>query len=100
MKLFWPAMGLADTRELAGQIRDRYAERLNGRSLAVSGCGNSCAQPQISELGIIASKSVKGEDGQRTPRFDLYRRSGEELGERFVQRLTADELLVALDAEL
>lgn len=93
-------MGLAATRDLATAFEKRYGAKLNRRSLAISGCGNSCAQPQIAELGIIASKSVKGEDGQRTPRFDLYRRSGEGLGERFAERLTEEELLTALDAEL
>jgi sulfite reductase beta subunit-like hemoprotein len=53
-----------------------------GRSLAwaISGCPNSCAQPQLAEAGIIAVKSVREEDGARRPLFDLYRREGEELG--------------------
>jgi sulfite reductase beta subunit-like hemoprotein len=93
-------MGLAATRELAEQFQQRYADKLKGRSLAISGCSNSCAQPQVAELGVLAGKSVKGEDGQRTPRFDLYRRSGEALGERVAEQLTEAELLAALDAEL
>ncbi len=94
------SMGLAATRELAGQLHQRFAERLNGRHLAISGCANSCAQPQVAEIGIIASKSIKGEDGLRTPRFDLYRRSGEALGERFDERKKKNDLITALDAEL
>lgn len=93
-------MGLVATRDLAGAIRQRYGTRLNGRTLAVSGCANSCAQPQLAEIGIIASKSVKGDAGQRTPRFDLYRRSGEELGTVIAERLTEAELCAALEMEL
>jgi len=93
-------MGLAATRELAGQLQQRFGERLHGRTLAISGCCNSCAQPQLADFGILASKSVKGEDGKRTPRFDLYRREADGLGERRAERLTEQELFLALDAEI
>ncbi len=93
-------MGLAATRELAVTLEQRFAERLHGRSLAISGCFNSCAQPQLAEFGVVASKSVKGEDGQRTPRFDLYRRRDSTLGVRCAEGLLAAELITTLDAEI
>ena len=51
-------------------------------------------------VGIIASKSVKGADEQRTPRFDLYRRGDSALGVRVAGAVTEAELFVELDAEL
>ncbi len=94
------SMGLAATRDLASLLQKRYSTKLHGRSLAISGCANSCAQPQIAEIGIITSKSIKGEEGKRTPRYDLYRRAGEELGERIAERLSEEELFAVLDTEI
>lgn len=91
-------MGLAATRDLAATFQQRFAERLNGRALAISGCSNSCAQPQLAEIGIIASKSVKGENGRRTPRLDLYRRTAEGFGERIAEGLKEEELFAALES--
>lgn len=93
-------MGLAATRDLASVLQQRYGARLSGRSLAISGCANSCAQPQLAEFGIRAGKSVKEEDGRRTPRFDLYRRHDEGLGEQVATQLTQAELFAFLDGEL
>jgi sulfite reductase beta subunit-like hemoprotein len=93
-------MGLAATRDLAEGLQQRYGTKLQGRSLAISGCANSCAQPQLAEFGILASKSVKAADGTRSPRFDLYRRTSAGLGERQAEQLTEAELFGALDAEL
>ncbi|NOY14224.1 MAG: nitrite/sulfite reductase [Deltaproteobacteria bacterium] len=90
-------MGLAATRDLATQLQQAFGTRLNARSLAISGCANSCAQPQLAELGIVTGKSVRDEDGHRTPRFNLYRRSGEGLGERIAEQLTQEELQAALE---
>ena len=92
-------MGLAATRTLAERLLQRYGERLNGRSLAISGCANSCAQPQLAEIGILASRSVKGESDERTPRFDLYRRTTAGLGECVAEQLAEAELFGLLDAE-
>ncbi len=90
-------MGLVPTRDLARQLQQRFGNRLNGRILAISGCTNSCAQPQLAEIGIIASKSAKGEDGQRTARFDLYRGTTEGFGERIAEGLKEEELFAALE---
>ena len=93
-------MGLSATRDLAASLLQRFGGRLLGRSLAISGCGNSCAQPQLAEFGIIASQSVKGVDMGRTPRFDLYRRNGSALGVCCVEGMLAAELFAALDLVL
>lgn len=90
-------MGLTATRSLAEQLQQRYEQKLVGRSLAISGCANSCAQPQLADIGLIAGKSVKADNGLRTPRFDLYLRTNEGLGTRTATDLSADDLLVALD---
>lgn len=94
------SMGLAATRDLAREIDDRYGDKLEKRSLAISGCPNSCAQPQLSAVGIIASKSIKNEEGDRTPRYDFYRRQGEGLGECLVKHLSEDQLFELLDDQL
>jgi sulfite reductase beta subunit-like hemoprotein len=61
---------------------------------AISGCHNSCAQPQLADFGIVVSGLVKGDDGSRSPRFDLYSHSGRlELGSPVAQNLSLAELL-------
>ncbi len=85
-------MGLCTTRDLAQRLVDEFGERLNGRSLAISGCRNSCAQPQLAEIGIIASK-LKREGETRVALYDLYRREGDGLGEAVASGLTEEELL-------
>ena len=59
---------------------------------AISGCPNSCTQPQLATAGIVVSKLVAAEDGAKAPRFDLYRRSGPSLGEKVREQLTFAEL--------
>jgi sulfite reductase beta subunit-like hemoprotein len=88
-------MGLCATRDLALRLRAEFGVRLNGRTLAISGCANSCAQPQLAEFGIVASK-LKREGEQRIPKFDLYRNRGEGLGRRVAEELSEAELLERL----
>lgn len=92
-------MGLCATRDLAKNLLEELGGRLTGRSLAISGCRNSCAQPQLSEFGIIASK-LKTEDGMRRPLFDLYNRKGAGLGEVVASGLSEAELLAHLVEQL
>jgi sulfite reductase beta subunit-like hemoprotein len=65
--------------------------------VAISGCPNSCAQPQLADFGIIAGKKVKNAEGEREPRYDLYRREAEGLGQKIAEQLTQAELLEALE---
>jgi sulfite reductase beta subunit-like hemoprotein len=67
-----------------------------GLTWAISGCHNSCTQPQLADIGIVSSTLVKDEDGQRTPRFDLYRPVGSGLNQKQEAGLTMDELLAAV----
>jgi dissimilatory sulfite reductase (desulfoviridin) alpha/beta subunit len=47
---------------------------------AISGCPNSCTQPQLADIGIITSSLTKDDNGERSPRFDLCRLNSEGLG--------------------
>lgn len=85
-------MGLIATRDVAKEILSHLDEQGSRLTWALSGCPNSCTQPQLAEAGIVCSSLPKDEQGQRFPRFDLYRRSGNGLGEVVERSLTLDEL--------
>lgn len=87
-------MGLGPTRDVGRSVIEALGTQGEALTWAISGCPNSCSQPQLAQAGIIVSKTVGEPGGERTPRFDLYRREG---GEAFAtavhQGLTIDELL-------
>ena len=85
-------MGLAATRDLAGALTREMNPAAKRQTWAISGCPNSCTQPQLAAVGIVVSKLVGAEDGGKTARFDLYRRSGPGLGEKVREQLTFAEL--------
>jgi len=85
-------MGLAATREAAGALIEAMGLAAREMAWALSGCPNSCSQPQLAAAGIVVSKLVALEDGVKTPRFDLYRRTGAGLGEKVREQLTFEEL--------
>jgi ferredoxin-nitrite reductase len=85
-------MGLTATRDVAREIQAHIGEQGHKLSWALSGCHNSCTQPQLADVGIVSSSLVKDEQGERTPRFDLYRRSDAGLGSIVERSLTLDEL--------
>ncbi len=91
-------MGLAPTRDVARQVIDALGPVASAARWAVSGCLNSCAQPQIADYGIIAAALVKGDDGSRTPRYQLHRNGGEGLGELVKGNLNLEELLDAVSS--
>jgi len=84
-------MGLARTRDIATELIALMGPAAFKLGWAISGCPNSCVQPQLAEAGITASKLVNVE-GERVPRFDLYRRTGAGLGEKVQEQLTLAEL--------
>ena len=86
-------MGLCATRDAAKAVLAALDEEKKSLSWAIAGCPNSCAQPQLADYGIVTVKSVRGEDGTRSPRFDLYRREGEGFGERIAEAMALDDLL-------
>lgn len=89
-------MGLAPTRDVARDVIAALGEKGRAMTWAISGCGNSCAQPQLADVGILANKSVKGDDGRRQPLFDLLRRQDSGFGQAVHQGLTHSELLQAV----
>ncbi len=88
-------MGLSATREVAQRLREEFGEHLDTRSIAISGCANSCAQPQLAEFGIIASK-LQRDGEQRIPLYDLYRRQGDGLGRKIHSQLDLEALIEQL----
>ena len=85
-------MGLSPTRELARQLLAALGPATHGLSLAISGCPNSCSQPQLADFGISTSRLLRQDDGAREPRFTLYRRSGDGLGEAIATDATFDKV--------
>ncbi len=90
-------MGLAPTRDVTRQLVAAMTPAARKLTWAVSGCPNSCAQAQLADIGILATRSVKEENGARTPRFDLLRRHGEGLGTAVKQGLTLEDLLQEIE---
>lgn len=84
--------GLSATREIADSVADTLAEPARRLDWAISGCPNSCTQPQLADVGIITSGLVKDADGERTPRFDLYRSGEGVFGTLVAEKLTLDQL--------
>ncbi len=89
-------MGLAATREVAALVADAVPEALLGLEWAVSGCQNSCSQPQLAGVGIVAARLSADAGGTKSPRFDIYRRRQAGLGEKVHEGLTSEELVATL----
>jgi ferredoxin-nitrite reductase len=85
-------VGLSPTRDVARTLMEAMGPAARVLTWALSGCPNSCTQPQLADYGIISSSLVKDDAGERTPRFDLCRQQGEGLGTVVEQGLTLDEL--------
>ncbi len=93
-------MGLCATREVARQALARMPEAARDLDWAISGCPNSCSQPQLADFGIVTSGLVKDENGDPQPRFDLYRRTDENLGKKIKTRLNSQELMQIISQAL
>lgn len=91
-------LGLAPTREVAQRVLDGLGPVGKSLDWAISGCFNSCAQPQLAASGIIAVANRPDAAGQRRPLFDLYRRQGEGFGQAVASNLTLEQLLAATAA--
>lgn len=86
-------MGLVATRDVARLAIAAMTATGRKLSWAISGCHNSCAQPQLAQVGILCRALVKEEDGRRTPRFDLYsRKEADVLGDKIHENLTLEKL--------
>ena len=86
-------MGLCATRDIARDVLTALDAKGLSRSFAVSGCPNSCSHPQLADVGIVTTRCDKNSDGQREPRFTLYRRTGDGFGEKTHEDLNREELL-------
>ena len=89
-------MGLAPTRTVARKVLDCLPSAGLGLTFAISGCANSCSQPQLADVGIVTTSRRAGEDGERQPRFALFRRSNEGFGTAIATELFEEELLAQL----
>ncbi len=90
-------MGLALTRDVARSVIEAMGPKGAELSWAIAGCPNSCSQPQLAEAGIVVTKLVKTGEGERQPRFDLYRRSdADAFGIPARQGLSLAELIKAV----
>lgn len=85
-------VGLSPTRDIARALIDSMGPAARALTWALSGCPNSCTQPQLADIGIVSSNLVKDEDGGRTPRFDICRLDGEGLGTIVERSLTLNDL--------
>lgn len=86
-------MGLAATRDIAGTVLAAIPPVARQLTWALSGCANSCSQPQLADVGIVVSRLVSDEEGVRSPRFDLYRRYGADLGHKVQEQLSLEDLI-------
>jgi len=85
-------VGLSPTRDVAGTITEAMGPAAKALTWALSGCPNSCTQPQLADVGIISSSLAKDDDGERRPRFDICRLAPEGLGTVVERSLTLNEL--------
>lgn len=91
-------MGLAATRDVAAEVLTTLGPTGQALDWAISGCANSCAQPQLAAAGIQSVANRPDANGQRRPLFDLYRRQGAGFGEVVAEKLTLEQLLEATAA--
>jgi ferredoxin-nitrite reductase len=85
-------VGLSPTRDIALALMNSMGSTARSLTWAISGCPNSCTQPQLADIGIVSSSLAKDESGERSPRFDIYRLGSAELGTVVEQVLTLNEL--------
>jgi len=91
-------VGLGPTREIAAELVEKLGPAGLKLTWAISGCSNSCAQPQLADAGIIISR-LANEGGERSPRFDLYRKGGNDVfAQSVAQGLSLEELCRAVVA--
>ena len=88
-------VGLGPTREIAAELVAKLGPAAVKLIWAISGCPNSCAQPQLADVGIVISRLVN-EGDERTHRFDLYRRDGSGAFAETVGQNQPEELLKAV----
>ena len=67
--------GITETKEFAKkvvtQLEENHPDFKENLIMAISGCGNGCSHPQISDIGFIGTK-VRDEDGNRVEGYDVH----------------------------
>ena len=67
--------GITETKEFAKkvvtQLEENHPDFEENLIMAISGCGNGCSHPQISDIGFIGTK-VRDEDGNRVEGYDVH----------------------------
>jgi sulfite reductase (ferredoxin) len=87
-------LGLAPTRDLAREMIAAMGSTARHLTWAISGCHNSCGQPQLADIGLFAAKLTKSADGTPTPLFTLLRRTGPDVfGQPEGELLTFSDVL-------
>lgn len=90
-------MGLSPTRDAARAVIGVLPPTGDGPSLAISGCPNSCSQPQLADIGIVTTSLSREEDGSRFPRFTLLHRTDSgAFGRPVADNLSLEALLDAV----
>ncbi|NCP04464.1 MAG: hypothetical protein GW861_13940, partial [Deltaproteobacteria bacterium] len=67
-------------------------QKLQERTLAISGCANSCAQPQLADFGIFVSKITRNQAGDHVPLFDVFQFSAQHFAQPAAQQLNEEQL--------
>ena len=86
-------IGLAPTRDVARRICAAIGPGGRNLSWAISGCANSCSQPQLADVGILTARFTSSAEGGKEPLFTLLRRTGPGLGTTVAEGLSLEELL-------
>ena len=90
--------GLVPTRDMARELLAEMGREATTLTWAIAGCPNSCSQPQLASVGVIATRMVQEQQDERQPRFDLYRRNSQGFGTRVGTGLTLQALREAVRA--
>ncbi|HEY5975301.1 MAG TPA: nitrite/sulfite reductase [Geobacteraceae bacterium] len=67
-------MGLVATRDLAKMLIKVMGPAARKLTWAISGCHNSCSQPQLADMGIFVSRLIQTPAGSAQPFFTVLRR--------------------------
>jgi sulfite reductase (ferredoxin) len=94
--------GITETKEYAKRVVVELEEKnpnfKENVMIAISGCGNSCSHPQISDIGFVGTK-VRDEDGKRVEGYDvilgghLEGEKGSRIAHKTGVKVTADKVV-------
>lgn len=82
---------LCETGGLAVRL-EGLLKATGAKSAAISGCPNSCAQPQLAEVGIICTKRIKTGDGAHRNHFKLLVGAGEAFAQPLGEDMTEEDI--------